>query len=333
MPAACIPISCSVLSLRDSCVMYPCCLNCVTRLQKNQSDVRCSCPKCGFTCTVQDVNYRYRLSLNVKRNSDIFGVTVFGSCLNLYFGIPAVGLQRFLDESKKKAGDPQGGCVHSLLIKAVEDCFVGRRFEFGIKPSRREVGEGTLFNERRLPTLLNCNSGGFLASWIALPNGAVGGSPVFRYFERLLKAARLTDLSVSLHPGERPDSPERDDPTTLKSFECSSTSFRGSPSQHSHGTPRFPGLWLRSPGIITSSAEQEEHSCSETDGTALSSQRRCRKSHRSPHKCTLGTPSRFLTPQDVPLDAEGDVREPHSFVSSYAERRPPKAEQQPCAEG
>lgn len=38
--------------------------------------------------------YRYRLSLKVARDGCIFALTVFGTCLNPFFGIDASGLQR-----------------------------------------------------------------------------------------------------------------------------------------------------------------------------------------------------------------------------------------------
>lgn len=40
------------------------------------------------------MGYRYRLPLKVARDGCIFGLTVFGTCLNPYFGIDASGLQR-----------------------------------------------------------------------------------------------------------------------------------------------------------------------------------------------------------------------------------------------
>lgn len=42
------------------------------------------------------MEYRYRLSLKVARDGCIFDLTVFGTCLNPYFGIDASGLQRLV---------------------------------------------------------------------------------------------------------------------------------------------------------------------------------------------------------------------------------------------
>ncbi|XP_064208211.1 uncharacterized protein ddias isoform X1 [Anguilla rostrata] len=296
---------CSVLSLRDSCVLYPSCPQCVSRLQKKHPELRCSCQKCGFACMEENISYRYRLSLNVKRYNDIFGVTVFGSCLNPYFGIPAVGLQRFYDDALRTAEDPHGDCVRRLLLKAVEDCFVGRQFEFGIKLTGHKTGERSLFNEQGLPELFASNriSGEFVASRITLPNGAAGGSSVLSYFKKLLQASCVV-LDCGLPNPERPSvSLEHTDSLAPKSFDCSLASFSGSSSWHSYNVHYFPKYWKRSPGIINSSAEQEEHSYSmQQNGTDVGSQWWCRKSH----KCSPGAPSYVLSPQNCSLDVKGE---------------------------
>ncbi|KAJ8275841.1 hypothetical protein COCON_G00075930 [Conger conger] len=288
-------IICSVLSLRDSCVIYPSCPQCVSRLQKKQSELRCQ--KCG-TRNEENISYRYRLSLNVKRCSDIFGVTVFGSCLNPYFGIPAVGLQRFFDKSLKNAGDPQSDCVHRLLLKAVEDCFVGRQFEFRIKLPGHEAGERSLFNEQGLHALLASNriSREFVTSRITLPNGAAGGSSVLSYFKKLLQTSCDVHVSGFPYPERPPASIEQVD-LALQSFECSLASFNRSSLWHSY--------WKQSPGIITSSAEQEEK---EPNGADAGSQWRCRKSLRpQTQKCSHSTPSYVPSPQCCSVDVKGEV--------------------------
>ncbi|XP_016398005.1 DNA damage-induced apoptosis suppressor protein-like [Sinocyclocheilus rhinocerous] len=120
-------VSCTVLSLQDSCFVYPCCKGCLSRL--SQESKRAICGRCGFTCDLQNVDYRYRLSFKVSRNQDIFGVTVFGGCLNPFFGITAGGLQRCIDLEKTEGTHT----VQQLLVKAVEDCFIGRCVIFGLK--------------------------------------------------------------------------------------------------------------------------------------------------------------------------------------------------------
>ncbi|MBN3308860.1 DDIAS protein, partial [Amia calva] len=94
-------------------------------------DSRYSCKKCGFTCEVHNISYRYRLSFSVAKDSDILRLSVFGSCLDPYFGVSAGFLQRFVEEVKQEVGDR----VQKILIQAVEDCFVGRSFIFGLRVS------------------------------------------------------------------------------------------------------------------------------------------------------------------------------------------------------
>lgn len=120
---------------------------------------RAACGRCGFTCDSQNVDYRYRLSFKVSRNQDIFGVTVFGGCLNPFFGITAGGLQRYVTWFKHILIFVENICVfivdikklllvhrfieleksdgmhtvQELLVKALEDCFIGRSVILGLK--------------------------------------------------------------------------------------------------------------------------------------------------------------------------------------------------------
>lgn len=61
----------------------------------NSTQLRCRCCKCGYSCSRELVDYRYRLSVWATRDGCIFGITVFGTCLNPFFGIHASGLKRW----------------------------------------------------------------------------------------------------------------------------------------------------------------------------------------------------------------------------------------------
>lgn len=63
--------------------------------QLNSTQLRCRCCKCGYSCSRELVDYRYRLSVWATRDGCIFGITVFGTCLNPFFGIHASGLKRW----------------------------------------------------------------------------------------------------------------------------------------------------------------------------------------------------------------------------------------------
>lgn len=257
MPVRRALVDCAVLSLHDTCVIYPSCKGCFSRIIVHQTDIaRCRCSKCGYSCPKEQVDYRYRLSLKVARNQYIFGVTVFGSCLNPFFGISASGLQRLVEESEGLHG------AHSqatLLIKAIEDCFIGRHFVFGIKVADSNRLLSPLFSPH--PPLVGSSKeeGHFIASQITLPCAAAPGCSVVSYYRSLLQhavvmadpcpAAKFPPPSLFLQP-----SPPCSFNTTLPS--C-----LRSPSQHLDNslTPSPP--WQQSLGLVTSSAEQDE-SCS-----------------------------------------------------------------------
>nr|XP_023998948.1 DNA damage-induced apoptosis suppressor protein [Salvelinus alpinus] len=96
-------VDCVVLSLQDSCVLYPCCRGCFSRMQQTDT-ARWHCSRSCYSCLEPHLDYRYRLSLRVTRDNTIFGVTVFGSCLNPLFGAPATDLHRLVEESSGPVG-------------------------------------------------------------------------------------------------------------------------------------------------------------------------------------------------------------------------------------
>ncbi|XP_036928138.1 DNA damage-induced apoptosis suppressor protein-like [Acanthopagrus latus] len=102
---------------------------CLSRVDVEQQDTtRCRCSRCGCSCQRDQVEHRYRLSLTVARDRWIFGVTVFGACFNP---------QRLVED----LDGPVGATTRStLLLKSVEDCFIGRRFIFSLKLPETESG-------------------------------------------------------------------------------------------------------------------------------------------------------------------------------------------------
>ncbi|XP_036444885.1 DNA damage-induced apoptosis suppressor protein [Colossoma macropomum] len=181
-------VSCTVISLQDTRFVYPCCKFCLSR-STEESDLRSRCVKCGFTCDVRNVDYRYRLSLKVSRGRNLFGLTVFGGCLNSFFGISAGDLQRFVESGKSDG--PQS--LQQLLIKAVEDCFIGKSFVFGFKLSGLDA-EGCLLSDSPGSS---AESTQFVACQIISPNGAFLGMTVFAYLQSLLQANFTPSCSAS----------------------------------------------------------------------------------------------------------------------------------------
>ncbi|KAI9546479.1 hypothetical protein NQZ68_026700 [Dissostichus eleginoides] len=255
-------VDCAVLSLTDACVFYPSCKGCFSRIDVQKEDTtRCRCSKCGSSCLREQVQYRYRLSLRVSRDTCIYGITVFGGCLNQFFGIHASGLQRLvqsLDGASNRS---------TFLEKAVRDCFIGRHFIFCIK----ESGSGPWLGE---PAANGSSSNAhFIASQMILPNAAgLSGCSVVSYYRTLLQRAAEYERGSS-DPSKAPGPqtlllipehfPSSFNNTTLNVSGLLSQSSQSSQNQDSTLSPTPP--WQQSLGLITSSAEQEE-SCSTQEG-------------------------------------------------------------------
>ncbi|XP_041791566.1 DNA damage-induced apoptosis suppressor protein [Chelmon rostratus] len=287
-------VDCAVLSQQDACVFYPCCAGCFSRTDVDQQDTtRCRCPKCGYSCLREQVDYRYRLSLRVTRDGCIFGVTVFGTCLNPFFGIHASGLQRLVENSD----EPVGASTRSMLLrKAVEDCFIGRHFIFGIKVTGTEnwpwLG-GSVVNGSSSKDMVQ-----FIASQMFLPKAAgLEGCTVVSYYHTLLQKAAECELG-STDP-HKPSKPPATTPLLLiphyspaSSFNngtlCASglllQSLQRSPYQDCSLSPTPP--WQQSLGLVTSSAEQEEGCSTQDNGDENS---RHTDNIRTPHHAQRGS--------------------------------------------
>ncbi|XP_020500242.2 DNA damage-induced apoptosis suppressor protein [Labrus bergylta] len=264
MSARAALVDCVVLSLQDACVFYPCCKDCFSKIQVELQDAkRCRCAKCGYICLRGNVDHRYRLSLKVIRDKCIFGVTVFGTSLNAFFGIPASGLQRLVEHAD---GPVETSTRCTLLVKAVKDCFIGRHFIFGIKVTETE----------REPwlrqTVTNCSRNEdtvqLIASQMILPKAlGLGGCTVVSYFRILLQKAAESELgSADLRkPSRNPETPlllpHHSPASSFNSASLSTSGLLSQPLQRSQFqdctlTPTPP--WQQSLGLVTSSAEQEE---------------------------------------------------------------------------
>ncbi|KAK7913129.1 hypothetical protein WMY93_013340 [Mugilogobius chulae] len=171
-------VECAVLSLQDSCVLYPCCKGCFSRIDIDSSETRLTCSKCGYSCARELLEYRYRLSVRVARGSCLFGVTIFGNCLNQFFGIHATGLQRFVAD---KSGYVDALSTSALLVEAVEECFIGKHFIFGIKITENDTEPwlGRPTGSNKMAQLI--------ATQMILPEAAdLRGCTVLSYFEEIL---------------------------------------------------------------------------------------------------------------------------------------------------
>ncbi|XP_030638178.1 uncharacterized protein ddias [Chanos chanos] len=248
-----ILISGTVLSLQDKHVFYPSCKNCFSRLRIQRLKSRSECHKCGFSCEPQHAAYRYRLLLKVSRNRDIFNVTVFGSCLNHLFGTSADGLQRLVAELEKTQSSEH---IKQLFSKAVEDCFIGRCFIFGIKISCIQREEN--FLSKKASWLdLKTHRGQFVANQIISSSDAAVGITVAAYLESLLQAdSALSSAYVPLRHEEEEE--------VLNSFEYTLPSSWRSHSEHSKGVITLQSPWQKLPGICLSPSQQQEPTLQES---------------------------------------------------------------------
>ncbi|XP_072236414.1 uncharacterized protein ddias [Leuresthes tenuis] len=272
-------VDCAVLSLQDARVFYPCCKGCFSRIDAEERDAtRYRCSRCGYRCLRDQVAYRYRLSLRVTRDRRIFGVTVFGNNLNPFFGVDASELQRFVENFN---GSVKPSTRFTLLVKAVEDCFIGRHFIFGFKLSRTETGpwlEGPASHGSG-----SRETAQFVASQMILPIGTgLAGCTVLSYYQSLLQKAS-EDQVGSADPSKNPRFPAPilllipdHSPTssynnsTLCASGLISHSLLRSEDQDCTLTPTPP--WQQSLGLVTSSAEQEEGCSAQDSGDENSSE-------------------------------------------------------------
>ncbi|XP_051960657.1 uncharacterized protein ddias [Xyrauchen texanus] len=241
-------VSCTILSLQDSCFVYPCCKGCLSRLSQ-ESNKRATCVRCGFTCDLQNVDYRYRLSFKVSKNQDIFGVTVFGGCLNPFFGITAGDLHRFIDLEK-----PNGTyTIQQLLIKAVEDCFIGRCIVFGLKVSYTDAKSQWADNHT---SSLALTSRQLVACQIISPSQTLIGSTVIGYLKNLLQVnlhSRHSESAKNIYLSQQKDL-QISQGSELYSFDYSLPSCAKLNSQLSSGG-FTPSCTWKSPGLCFISEE------------------------------------------------------------------------------
>lgn len=192
--------------------------------------------------------------MRVARGESVFGMTVFGNCLNPFFGTHASGLQKLVTYID---GPLEALSKSTLLVKAVEDCFIGKNFIFGIKVTNES--EPWLGQTTEMAQLI--------ATQMILPK-ATGllGCTVLNYYEAIFQKAteyklHTTDAHKTCISKVKPLlSTQCNSPTTRfwndTSYSCSvSSPLLRSQHQDSSLSPTPP--WQQTLGLITSSAEQE----------------------------------------------------------------------------
>ncbi|XP_067322591.1 DNA damage-induced apoptosis suppressor protein [Anolis sagrei] len=232
----------SVISIQNSHFVYPSCQNCFSKLFLNLK--RYSCLKCGCSGDSKEANYRYRLSLEVADTQSVFEVTVFGSCLDVYFGVTAKDLQRYIEKLRQEIGEPDRDATPDVLFHAVESCFLGKKFVFGIKDFGKTESVISWQNDSRADRYRNA----LTACQMFMPNSTLIGNTVLHYlhqhqsshFKQGLEGAGLPDPFVAF-----------DQPSSLLSSFHGSNDLDVAPSCSADG---LSDLWPQSFRLTSSPA-------------------------------------------------------------------------------
>ncbi|XP_036603637.1 DNA damage-induced apoptosis suppressor protein [Trichosurus vulpecula] len=266
----------SIVAVQNSSFIYPSCQKCFSRVILVSK--RFDCSRCGYTGEAKNVTYRYKLSLKVSDANRLFAITVFGSCLDAFFGITATCLNRYIKDSNQIEGTLDSNSIQDLLTQAVQVCFVGRTFIFGVTNFENEGERASAsnnflqkcpHNDRHIKELVACQ--------ISLPNSNITGYTVINYFDQLLQSSNFKNI----HCG-----PQLSDSHLLEgdhpSSELSSLGSSGSSScfVQSSGRDRLSRLWQQFLGltpVVTQPADDEDFSISEQskdDGVILQQRER-----------------------------------------------------------
>nr|XP_060627182.1 DNA damage-induced apoptosis suppressor protein [Anolis sagrei ordinatus] len=232
----------SVISIQNSHFVYPSCQNCFSKLFLNLK--RYSCLKCGCSGDSKEANYRYRLSLEVADTQSVFEVTVFGSCLDVYFGVTAKDLQRYIEKLHQEIGEPDRDATPDVLFHAVESCFIGKKFVFGIKDFSKTESVISWQNDSRADRYRNA----LTACQMFMLNSTLIGNTVLHYlhqrqsshFKQGLGGAWLPDPFVAF-----------DQPSSLLSSFHGSNDVDAAPSCSADG---LSYLWPQSFRLTSSPA-------------------------------------------------------------------------------
>ncbi|XP_032075137.1 uncharacterized protein LOC116509938 [Thamnophis elegans] len=240
----------SVISIQNRSFVYPSCHSCFSKISLQCK--RYNCQKCGCSGNTKEANYRYRLSLEVADTHDVFEVTVFGSCLDTYFGVTAKDLQRYIKELNREAGEDENDAVFGAVSHAVETCFVGKKFVFRIKssdmpcvvPSDKPLLQNGRQRERRTKALI--------AREMFLPHPGLVGYTVIHYIEQQ-RSCQLKQSHGALRPPDHV--PASDHPSgELRSLHLSGDLDVTQSSQRNG----FFNLWPYSFGLTWSSTSSED---------------------------------------------------------------------------
>ncbi|XP_068927054.1 DNA damage-induced apoptosis suppressor protein isoform X2 [Petaurus breviceps papuanus] len=184
---------------------------------------------------------------------------IYPSCQKCFSRVILVS-KRYIKDANQVEGTLDSNSVHDLLTQAVQECFVGRTFIFGVTNFENEGEQASAsnnflqkcpHNDRYIKELVACQ--------ISLPNSNITGYTVINYFDQFLQSYNFKNnygpqLSDShLLEGDHP------------STELSSLGSSGSSScfVQSSGRDRLSRLWqqfLELTPVVTQPADDEDFS-------------------------------------------------------------------------
>uniref|UniRef100_A0A8C9G5J3 Replication factor A C-terminal domain-containing protein n=1 Tax=Pavo cristatus TaxID=9049 RepID=A0A8C9G5J3_PAVCR len=239
-------LAASVISIQNSCFTYPACQSCLSRLILDSR--RFNCLKCGCTGEAEEASYRYRLSLKIADTNDLFDITVFGSCLDPFFGVTAGNL------SPRSSGPtihlPSKTCLNYFFCLTIKHYTIFFSFlpqGYGSEDGGCSAASSIFQNCSRI----NRGTKNLTACQIFLPNAAVTGFTVISYFRRLLQSVKFRNNNNSSYLPDVSSAPVDESVSELSSLSFLS---RNSCFVQSSGRESFLGSWQQSFSLTSSVA-------------------------------------------------------------------------------
>ncbi|NWU90045.1 DDIAS protein, partial [Upupa epops] len=237
-------LAASVISIQNSCFFYPACQKCFSRLILDSQRAQ-NCPQCSMG-GLPSAQYRGRIRSLLL----LATLVLIRARIPLAFLLLCGFYSRCIQDFNQLSGETNPDSSPEALVQAVEACFIGKRFLFGVKDRGREDG-GHSAASSVFPNCSRIRSGTkkLTACQLFLPNAAVTGFTVIGYFHRLLQPAEFRSCKKSSDLTVASSGPADESVSELSSLSSLSTN---SCLLHSGGRESCSGPWQQSL-LLTSS--------------------------------------------------------------------------------
>ncbi|KFZ56736.1 Nitric oxide-inducible gene protein, partial [Podiceps cristatus] len=159
---------------------------------------------------------------------------------------------RLVEDFNQLSGEANTDASAGLLVQAVETCFIGKRFIFGVKGCAREDGGHSAASSiLQKCSRINRSTKNLTACQIFLPNTAVTGFTVISCFHRLLQSAKFRSCNSSSYLPDALSAPIDEPVSGLSSL---SSLSRNSSFVQSSGRESFVESWQPSFSLTSSVA-------------------------------------------------------------------------------